>query len=207
MEHLHHLQPQPWSLRLTAPQSRTLLSPSSGGSVSGATKYHIRVGTDSAVETSLFHSHWTSGVASKTYTDFPNNGTTYYWKVRAYNAYGWGSWSTIRSLTNEPSPPLSEIRGSKWNDLDVDGVWDNGEPGLENWKIYLDENANGQWDSGELYDLTDSSGDYSFADLEAGTYVVAEVLQLDWTQTYPSGSPVAALRLGGPTTYGGYAYI
>ena len=114
-------------------------------------------------------------------------------------AWGWGTW--VLDII-DCGGPFGEIHGSKWNDLDGDGVWDDGEPGLENWKIYLDENANGQWDSGELYDLTDSSGDYSFADLEAGIYVVAEFLQLGWRQTYPSGSPGAALGLGGPTTYG-----
>ena len=100
----------------TPPPAPTLTSPANGatvsntsitfqwGSVSGATNYHIRVGTDAAVETSIFHSNWTYGVASETYTDFPNDGTTYYWKVRAYNAAGWGSWSSIRSFNNGTLP-------------------------------------------------------------------------------------------------------
>ncbi|MCL1474338.1 S8 family serine peptidase [Argonema antarcticum] len=34
------------------------------------------------------------------------------------------------------------ISGIKWNDLDVDGVKDPSEPGLEGWTIYLDQNNN-----------------------------------------------------------------
>jgi len=97
---------------------------------------------------------------------------------------------------------LGEISGSKWNDLNGDGIWDAGETGLSNWKIYMDENTNGQWDSGEPYDLTDANGDYSFVDLEAGTYIVTEVLESGWEQTYPSGSLGVAIGLSGPTTYG-----
>jgi subtilisin-like proprotein convertase family protein len=38
------------------------------------------------------------------------------------------------------------IRGSKWEDKDADGVRDPSEPGLPNWKIYLDLNNNGVLD-------------------------------------------------------------
>ena len=38
------------------------------------------------------------------------------------------------------------IHGQTWNDLNGDGVKDPGEPGLQGWKIYLDENHNGQLD-------------------------------------------------------------
>jgi len=94
-----------------------------------------------------------------------------------------------------------EIHGCKWNDLNGDGVWDGDEPGLENWKIYLDENGNGQWDNGEPYELTGADGSYSFTGLVAGTYVIGEVLQDGWIQTYPGGSARAAVQAG-TTTYG-----
>jgi len=78
-----------------------------------------------------------------------------------------------------------EIHGSKWHDLDGDGVWDGEESGLEGWTIYLDQNQNDQLDAGETSTTTDVDGSYSFTSLPAGTYVVAEVLQTDWEQTYP----------------------
>ncbi|HIK51512.1 MAG TPA: choice-of-anchor J domain-containing protein, partial [Oscillatoriales cyanobacterium M59_W2019_021] len=78
------------------------------------------------------------------------------------------------------------ISGSKWSDLDGDGIRDTGEPGLANWTIYLDDNNNGQLDTDETSTTTDELGNYSFS-LEPGTYTVAEVLEPDWVQTYPIG--------------------
>ena len=78
------------------------------------------------------------------------------------------------------------ISGSKWNDLDGDGERDEGEPGLEGWTIYLDQNQNGELDDGELFDVTDENGAYSFLNLPVDTYTVAEVLQDGWQQTFPN---------------------
>jgi hypothetical protein len=102
---------------------------------------------------------------------------------------------------NVLAPALGEIHGAKWNDLDGYGNWDGGEPGLSDWKIYIDENGNGQWDTGEPYDWTGADGSYSFVDLAAGTYVIGEVSQAGWVQTYPRGGALAAIQAG-PTTYG-----
>ena len=77
------------------------------------------------------------------------------------------------------------IRGSKFNDLDEDGDWDGGEPGIEGWEIYLDMNGNKQLDAGEPNVITDSNGDYEFTGLAPGLYVVDEVHPAGWAQTYP----------------------
>jgi subtilisin-like proprotein convertase family protein len=42
---------------------------------------------------------------------------------------------------------MGEIRGQKWNDVNGDGVKDVGEEGLAGWRIFLDENGNGQLDA------------------------------------------------------------
>lgn len=55
---------------------------------------------------------------------------------------------------------LGKIRGTKWNDLNANGVRDEGEPGLLGWTMYVDENRNEQWDDGEPYAITDDNGDY-----------------------------------------------
>lgn len=83
-------------------------------------------------------------------------------------------------------PGKGGIFGLKWNDKDVDGIKDNNESGLANWKIYLDQNKNGQLDEGETSTTTDADGAYSLINLEPGTYTVAEVLQPDWEQTFPT---------------------
>lgn len=74
-----------------------------------------------------------------------------------------------------------QISGHKFNDLDGNGVWDQGEPAIEGWEISLD--GPGGSDS----TFTDSSGYYSFSDLGPGQYTVSEEHQTNWQQTAPNG--------------------
>ncbi len=78
-----------------------------------------------------------------------------------------------------------EIHGAKWEDLNGDGIWDDGELGIEGWTVFLDDNANTVLDEGERWTTTDAEGKYAFLDLEPGTYIVAEQLQPWWAQTFP----------------------
>ena len=86
------------------------------------------------------------------------------------------------------------ISGVKWNDVDRDGVQDSRENGLSDWTIFLDANENGLLDAGEQSTQTqtddpvtpeDETGFYQFADLPIGDYVVAEIQQDGWEQTFP----------------------
>ena len=86
------------------------------------------------------------------------------------------------------SDEAGAIEGNKWNDLDQDGIKDEGEPGLANWTIYLDTNNNGQFDEDEPARITDADGNYAFNFIEAGSYSVAEVPKPGWTQTFPDGT-------------------
>ena len=94
--------------------------------------------------------------------------------------------------------PPGRIEGSKWDDQNGNGVWDDGEPGLDGVTIYLDTNDNGeldwtdgngdgQWDvgEGERWTLTGADGSYSFARVKPGAYAVAEVVPVGYEQTYP----------------------
>jgi len=96
---------------------------------------------------------------------------------------------------------LGEIHGVKWNDLNSNGVLDEGEPGLQDWVIFIDDNYNQQrdwtdgddddeWDEGEgeRFVRTDENGEYVFTDLSPGTYLVNEEIQPTWTRTYPQSS-------------------
>ena len=89
---------------------------------------------------------------------------------------------------------LGSIAGMKWNDLNGDGVHDNGEPGLENWEITLNP--------GNVSTTTDENGNYSFEGLTAGTFTVAEVQNLDWDQTFPinPGTHVVEINSGTNST-------
>jgi hypothetical protein len=90
-----------------------------------------------------------------------------------------------------------EIHGFKWHDLDGNGLWGD-EPGLAGWTIYLDLNDNGVLDAGDVSTVTGVDGSYSFTDLTAGTYTVAEELRDDWSQTYPvaAGTHTVAVSSG-----------
>ncbi|MBO9998319.1 MAG: tandem-95 repeat protein [Cyanobacteria bacterium SID2] len=95
---------------------------------------------------------------------------------------------------SSPSPVVNgEIRGSKWNDLNGNGLRDAGEPGLPNWTIFLDSNLDGVLDSGETSTVTDANGNYAFTNLTPSNYVVAEVQQPSSTQTFPGVSSMSAV--------------
>jgi predicted outer membrane repeat protein len=88
-----------------------------------------------------------------------------------------------------------EIHGVQFHDANSNGVQDPGEAGLAGWTIYLDLNQNGQLDPGEPSTISaadnpattgvDETGQYSFIDLEPGTYTVHELPQDNFTQTFP----------------------
>ena len=87
--------------------------------------------------------------------------------------------------------PGGRIEGAKWLDVDADGVRGAGEPGLEGWKVYLDENRNGQWDDGEAFDLSASDGSYAFEGLGPWTHTVAEEQRDGWEQSFPTAGDAA----------------
>jgi len=74
----------------------------------------------------------------------------------------------------------STIAGTKFYDANVDGIQDNGEPGIEGWKIYSDIPLN---------TTTDSQGHYEFLNVADGTYQVCEVIPAlapTWVNTTPT---------------------
>ena len=66
------------------------------------------------------------------------------------------------------------ISGTKWSDLDADGVRDAGEPGIANYVVYIDANHNNAFDPGEPTATTDAEGEYVFENVANGTYEVRE---------------------------------
>ncbi len=80
----------------------------------------------------------------------------------------------------------TRIEGRKFHDVNANGIQDANEPGLKDWTVYVDLNANGVKDGGEPATVTDVNGDYTFVGLAPGTYVIGEVAQDDWSQTWPT---------------------
>src|SRR6266850_401379 len=88
-----------------------------------------------------------------------------------------GSSATAKVFGNYPQ---GVIRGSKFNDLNGNGVKDSSEPTLSNWVIKLTGLISG-------VDTTDANGAYEFLGLVPGAYTVRESLALHpgWVATTP----------------------
>jgi len=94
--------------------------------------------------------------------------------------------------------PAGQIIGCKYLDVDNDGFRDGSEPPMENVRIYIDSNNNGQLDDGEATTLTDSNGEFRFTGLPAGLYRIreerangpgTEPLERDFPQSTPPAAP------------------
>ncbi|MFN7202137.1 MAG: bluetail domain-containing putative surface protein [Aphanizomenon sp.] len=96
---------------------------------------------------------------------------------------------------------LGSIQGSKWNDVNGNGVWDEGEKALAGWTIYIDSFTNGKLDPWEISTVTNADGKYTFSNLGSGEYAIREVNQTGWRQTSPT-TPYAVNLTAGQTLTG-----
>jgi hypothetical protein len=80
------------------------------------------------------------------------------------------------------------ISGRVWNDADRDRVIDSNEFGLSGRTVYLDLNNNGVKDGSEPSTTTNSTGNYTFSNLAAGTYKIRQILFSGWIQTTPTNN-------------------
>ena len=76
---------------------------------------------------------------------------------------------------------LGSISGMSWIDIDGNGIKDAGEPAAANWTV----NAVGVKPGNSYQRTTDANGSYSFGNLFADSYSVTEVLQADYSISYP----------------------
>lgn len=74
-----------------------------------------------------------------------------------------------------------EISGDIFNDLNLNGVRDGGEPGLADWVLQVTGQKNASIHS-------DSTGHFVISDLFPGTDTVREQTRLGWVQTHPTPS-------------------
>jgi len=79
----------------------------------------------------------------------------------------------------------ASIVGSLINDANANYAWDAGDTRNVNWQVYLDANANAQFDNGEMTRQTDYNGAFEFLGLEPGNYVLRQVLPEGWRPTFP----------------------
>jgi uncharacterized repeat protein (TIGR03803 family) len=74
------------------------------------------------------------------------------------------------------NPPAAEISGTVFQDININGVQNSGEPGIVGVTVYLDRNGSGTLEAGDPTALTDSNGNYQLPAATAGTYTVRELL-------------------------------
>jgi hypothetical protein len=122
-----------------------------------------------------------TNVNQSTYTNTSAALGTWNITAIAQNANGTATQTWIWNVTQQIQGNGS-ISGMKFNDSNGNGEKDPGESGLSNWTIVLKNSI------GSIVDtmMTDIKGTYAFGGLAAGNYAVEEVLQADWTQTFPS---------------------
>ncbi|RYE16140.1 MAG: hypothetical protein EOP51_26355, partial [Sphingobacteriales bacterium] len=86
------------------------------------------------------------------------------------------------------------ISGIKYNDLNKSGTRENGEGVLSGVTIYLDNDNDNTFSTGDVSTTTDGDGNYSFGDLLPGTHTVREVVPTNYTQTEPGASHTPAFE-------------
>lgn len=138
-----------------------------------------------ASDGTLYGHNYTTGRTYRVTWDELGNVTATFVRISTYKYTDTASGSTGSDVGYS-------LTGSKWYDRDKDGVWDEGEPAIEGWKISLLEGEPNPADA-TLIDwapvgntLTAADGSYSFDELEPGLYKVEEGAASGcWSQTYP----------------------
>ncbi len=86
------------------------------------------------------------------------------------------------TLTQEVG--IGTVTGTKFEDLNLNGIRDEGEPGIAGLTIYVDANHDGEWTAGEVSTQTDADGRYSF-EVPAGNVRLRSTRSSDKIQTTP----------------------
>jgi hypothetical protein len=92
------------------------------------------------------------------------------------------------SNRNFASSTMAVLRGKVFADVNSNGAADAGETGLAGWRVFIDKDNDGIFDAAtERYRLTNNLGEYRFANLAPGRYVIRIEHQALFTLTNPRG--------------------
>ncbi|MBS4028758.1 MAG: InlB B-repeat-containing protein, partial [Ignavibacteriales bacterium] len=114
--------------------------------------------------------------------------------ITVFNSMPGGGSSNGKTFT--VLPLTGTITGLKFHDANANGVKDIGETGIPDWKIKIFGPTN---DSAQ----TNASGIYTFNNVPVGNYVVSEVQQIGWVQTYPTAPGFYSFSLAANQTVSG----
>jgi hypothetical protein len=171
----------------TVHESATLIGATANAS--GTVAYNVY--TNNSCTTSLVG----AGVRTVTNATVPNsdsllfnNAGTFYWRAvysgDANNAAATSSCLALTVLaTSTPTttPNPGTISGKVYHDFDKDRINDAGEPGVSGFTVKLYKNSL-WWNSAVQSTTTDANGNYSFPNLENGTYAIELIKKDQWKQ-------------------------
>lgn len=84
-----------------------------------------------------------------------------------------------KNINLAEAPHNSTISGKVFDDLNMNGTLDPGEPGIAGRTVFLNIDGTGQPDAANPSTTTDANGNFSFTGLAAGPYTVSEVITPD----------------------------
>ncbi len=79
------------------------------------------------------------------------------------------------------SQPLSSIAGMLFNDINRNGVTDEGESPLAGWMVYDDADASGSFTVGEAFAFSAADGSYNLTGLAPGEHLLRTAAPVDLT--------------------------
>jgi hypothetical protein len=109
--------------------------------ISGATNYHVQFGMDTVVAHMVVNDS-TMTDSTKTANNLAD-GTTYYWRVRAKNAKGWGPFTDFASFTVTLAPKKVTLLSPAANS-EVDRaflIWNPSTPNISKYRLELFANG------------------------------------------------------------------
>lgn len=101
----------------------------------------------------------------------------------------------VSLLINGTPGALGSIRGTIWQDTNVDGIKQATESGIPAITVFDDVNNNGVLDPGERFTLSGAGGVYALLDLPAGTYHIRTVVPSIDAQSSPTGGAAQVVTL------------
>lgn len=96
-----------------------------------------------------------------------------------------------KNFSNTPIRQTSTatIKGTVFNDLNANGAQNGGEAGFNGWRVFIDADNDGKFDTNELSALTNATGVFSLTGIAtAGTYKVRVVKASGYVQTAPANN-------------------
>src|SRR5262249_46124428 len=103
---------------------------------------------------------------------------------------------------NDVITPVATISGTVFQDININGRQDPGEPGIAGVTVYLDLNGSGALQPGDPTAITDASGNFQISVSSAGTYTLRELLYGGVLLDAPASGSVQVTVSGGTDVTG-----